>query len=335
MLRAALIGFGSSGKTTLFQLMTSVAGNRRARRTARASVDRHFESARRAARSPDGDVQPEEAGAGDGRVLRPGAPPGRPAARRRSSTSSPTRTPTRSSTCCARFDDPAVPHPSGSVDPARDAQAMEDELILADLGVAERRLERLEKDLKKSRTAELERERDVLDALPGGARRRTAAARARSEGRRSQAAARLSVPLGEAAADRHQPRRSRSSPAAATARRASTAPPTPPGLTPFLSRAGDGGRRRLREDRARDRAARSGRRRGVSRRSRPDGIGARPRDSRQLRSARLHFVLHGRRGRVPRLVDSARHAGAARGRRDSQRHRARLHPRRGRQLRSR
>ena len=39
---------------------------------------------------------------------------------------------------------------------------MEDELILADLGVAERRLERLEKDLKKSRTAELERERDVV-----------------------------------------------------------------------------------------------------------------------------------------------------------------------------
>ena len=49
------------------------------------------------------------------------------------------------------FDDPAVPHPSGSIDPARDAQAMEDELILADLGVAERRLERLEKDLKKAR----------------------------------------------------------------------------------------------------------------------------------------------------------------------------------------
>jgi ribosome-binding ATPase len=60
------------------------------------------------------------------------------------------------------FDDPAVPHPSGSIDPARDAQAMEDELILADLGVAERRLERLEKDLKKTRTADLERERDVL-----------------------------------------------------------------------------------------------------------------------------------------------------------------------------
>jgi len=60
------------------------------------------------------------------------------------------------------FRDPAVPHPSGAIDPARDAQAMEDELMLADLGVAERRLERLEKDLKRTRTAELERERDVI-----------------------------------------------------------------------------------------------------------------------------------------------------------------------------
>ena len=70
------------------------------------------------------------------------------------------------------FRDDAVPHPSGSVNPARDAQAMEDELLLADLGVAERRLERIEKDLKKARTADLERERDLVgrckDALEQG-----------------------------------------------------------------------------------------------------------------------------------------------------------------------
>src|SRR6185503_9368296 len=50
------------------------------------------------------------------------------------------------------FHDASVPHPSGSIDPARDAQAMEDELILADLGVIERRQERIEKDLKKGRS---------------------------------------------------------------------------------------------------------------------------------------------------------------------------------------
>jgi ribosome-binding ATPase len=60
------------------------------------------------------------------------------------------------------FRDPAVPHPSGSVDPARDTQAMEDELILADLGVVERRIERLDKDIKKYKSVELERERNLL-----------------------------------------------------------------------------------------------------------------------------------------------------------------------------
>jgi GTP-binding protein YchF len=70
------------------------------------------------------------------------------------------------------FRDPSVAHPSGSIDPARDAQTMEDELILADLGVAERRLERIEKDLKRGKSAELEKERDLVqrckDALEHG-----------------------------------------------------------------------------------------------------------------------------------------------------------------------
>src|SRR5215210_2224649 len=60
------------------------------------------------------------------------------------------------------FRDPSVPAPHDTIDPARDIQAVEDELILADLGIAEKRLERLAKDLKKGKNAELERERDVL-----------------------------------------------------------------------------------------------------------------------------------------------------------------------------
>ena len=51
------------------------------------------------------------------------------------------------------FRDPSVPHAAGSVDPARDVRTMEDEVILADLGVVERRLERLERDLKKAGAA--------------------------------------------------------------------------------------------------------------------------------------------------------------------------------------
>ncbi len=71
------------------------------------------------------------------------------------------------------FQDPSVPHPAGSIDPRRDARAMEDELILADLAVVEKRLERLDKDLKKGRSADLEREQQVLlrcrGQLEGGA----------------------------------------------------------------------------------------------------------------------------------------------------------------------
>jgi GTP-binding protein YchF len=60
------------------------------------------------------------------------------------------------------FRDPSIAHPSGSVNPARDAQAMEDELILADLGIAERRLERIEKDLKRGKSTELDKERELV-----------------------------------------------------------------------------------------------------------------------------------------------------------------------------
>jgi len=42
------------------------------------------------------------------------------------------------------FEDPANPHPEGSVDPARDLERLDLEFMLADLSMAERRLERLQ-----------------------------------------------------------------------------------------------------------------------------------------------------------------------------------------------
>jgi len=47
------------------------------------------------------------------------------------------------------FDDPSVPHPSGSVDPGRDMQAMQAELLLNDLIAVERKLERLADERRK------------------------------------------------------------------------------------------------------------------------------------------------------------------------------------------
>ncbi len=59
------------------------------------------------------------------------------------------------------FEDPAIPH-VGGIDPLRDIKNVEFDLMVSDLGQIEKRLERLEKDLKKMRSTELEREFDLL-----------------------------------------------------------------------------------------------------------------------------------------------------------------------------
>jgi GTP-binding protein YchF len=157
MLRAALIGFPSSGKTTLFQLMTSARDAPRGKGDVNIGISK----------VPDPRLD----------VLTKMYNPKKrvPATVEFTDLIAPARTGAQALVDVAgyknadalvhvvrAFRDPAVAHPSGSIDPARDAQAMEDELILADLGVAERRLERIEKDLKKGRSTELERERDLV-----------------------------------------------------------------------------------------------------------------------------------------------------------------------------
>jgi GTP-binding protein YchF len=59
------------------------------------------------------------------------------------------------------FVDPAIPH-VGEIDPLRDIKNVELDLMLSDLGQIEKRLERVEKDLKKMRSADLEKEFDLL-----------------------------------------------------------------------------------------------------------------------------------------------------------------------------
>jgi ribosome-binding ATPase len=60
------------------------------------------------------------------------------------------------------FQDETVPHEHGSVDPARDFDDVETELILSDLVVVEKRLERLDKDRKKVRNPDLDKEWELL-----------------------------------------------------------------------------------------------------------------------------------------------------------------------------
>jgi GTP-binding protein YchF len=61
------------------------------------------------------------------------------------------------------FPSDTVPHEKGSVDPLRDLEDVEMELILSDLVVVEKRMERLEKDRKKAKSPELDREFALLE----------------------------------------------------------------------------------------------------------------------------------------------------------------------------
>src|SRR5689334_24192661 len=157
MLRAALIGFPSSGKSTLFQLMTSAKDAPKGKGDVAIGISK----------VPDNRLD----------VLTAMYNPRKrvPATVEFTDIIAPARTGAQALVDVAgyknadalvhvvrAFRDASVPHPSGSVNPARDAQAMEDELILADLGVAERRVERIEKDLKKGKSAELDRERELV-----------------------------------------------------------------------------------------------------------------------------------------------------------------------------
>jgi len=158
MLRAALIGFPASGKTTLFQLMTSTTEAPKGRSEVVIGISK----------VPDARLDALTAMYNPRKRV--------PATVEFTDIVAPARTGAQALVDVAgyknadalvhvvrAFRDPSVPHPSGSVDPARDAQAMDEELMLADLGVAERRLERIQKDQKKGRSAELDRERALIE----------------------------------------------------------------------------------------------------------------------------------------------------------------------------
>jgi GTP-binding protein YchF len=59
------------------------------------------------------------------------------------------------------FEDDSIPH-VGEIDPLRDIKNVEFDLMVSDLTQIEKRLERLQKDLKKMRTSDLEKENELL-----------------------------------------------------------------------------------------------------------------------------------------------------------------------------
>ena len=169
MLRAGLIGVSSSGKTTLFQLLTrprEAGGQTAARQDASVGLapvpdlrlDRLAELYSPRKRTPATVTFVDMAA--------------RPTTGAALVDVAPYRTANVLLHVVRAFRDDTVPHPTESIDPARDVRAMEDELILADLGVAERRIERIEKDRRKGAwkgdTAEIDVLRGCAGALEGG-----------------------------------------------------------------------------------------------------------------------------------------------------------------------
>ncbi len=63
------------------------------------------------------------------------------------------------------FESDTVPHEKGSVDPLRDFEDVEIELILSDLVVVEKRMERVDKDRKKIKSPDLDKEFVLLERL--------------------------------------------------------------------------------------------------------------------------------------------------------------------------
>ena len=169
MLRAGLIGVASSGKTTLFHLLTRPR-DEGARQAARQDASVGL------ALVPDPRLD-RLAGLYAPRKRTPATVTfvdmaARAAAGAALVDVAPYRTANALLHVVRAFRDDTVPHPAESVDPGRDVRAMEDELILADLAVAERRMERIEKDRRKGAAGDQDGEFDILrrcaEALEAG-----------------------------------------------------------------------------------------------------------------------------------------------------------------------
>jgi GTP-binding protein YchF len=147
--KAAIIGLASSGKSTLFQLLTGAGPAPAGRPEPRLGIARvpdprvdalaEMYRPRKKTTATVEYVDVPGVGKGEGAAL-----VDLPALRGVDALVHVVRA----------FESETAPHPEGRVEPLRDARMMELELILADLGTVERRLERLEASLKKGARGE-------------------------------------------------------------------------------------------------------------------------------------------------------------------------------------
>ena len=101
------------------------------------------------------------------------------------------------------FEDPAMPHLDG-IDPLRDVRNVEFDLMLSDLGQIEKRLERLDKDLRRMHAPELEREQALLQQCKAQVETEHPLRELEFAPARSKTLAQLHVPQSEAGVIRAQ-----------------------------------------------------------------------------------------------------------------------------------
>ena len=156
-MRAGIVGFAASGKKTLFSLLTRIAPGgfaKGAKRGMLAVPDERLRKLAQLHRSRETTPATIEV------VLVPAL--GRGAGGRTENLAALREVDTIVHVVRA-FEEPTVPSPFDSVDPARDAGNLELELLLADLSVLEKRIARLDADRARGKPEAVRGERDLLD----------------------------------------------------------------------------------------------------------------------------------------------------------------------------
>ena len=165
-----IIGLPASGKTTVFNALTRCRGpNRELFRQSRRTEPRHGESSRRPSRSAHRNVPPQKRVPADVQYLDVAGIAKGIAERGMSGALLGHLSQADALVLVARaFDDPNVPHVEGTVDPARDIETLQLELLFSDLAAVEKRLERIENQKQKVVGRErdaMERERALMNRL--------------------------------------------------------------------------------------------------------------------------------------------------------------------------
>ncbi len=170
LLKIGIVGLAQAGKTTLFRILTRAHGSGLASAKAQAHLG--------VIRVPDERLDRLEEIFHRGKTVHATLEyvdtPGSVIELARAGTQAATLRELDALTHVVRaFEDESFPAPGGSVNPRRDIENVELELILSDLDAAEKRLERLEKDLKKQKNPALEKESQVLQAAKAALEKQT------------------------------------------------------------------------------------------------------------------------------------------------------------------